>query len=316
MEEAVETIPSSPRLNIRQFTLRKICFLAIALILVGCATGRTGGDLSKIDVPPGKTTDSEDLEESVCGSIMEPFVFWMWSRAAGKPNPEAASRIPDAEPVVYKTKDGRLLRGYKLKSTLPDGAVVGSLLAAQGNAILAEQLLPTLSIFSRAGIEVYVFDYRGYGNSEGEPRLKAIVSDYKELFASIGASTQGKRLLYGISFGGVVLLNVIGSGIAFDRGVIDSSPSRVSNFGCPKKYDPVVNFPEDGSGLLLIAGAQDKVVPLNNSQELIDLAKTRGSRTEVRADFAHPFMDPDIRVRRARHELIRSFLTDTPNRGE
>lgn len=312
----METIASSARLNIRQFMLHMICFLAIALILVGCAKGRTGSDLSKIDAPPGKTTEAEDIEESVCGSIMEPFVFWMWSRAAGKPNPETASRITDAEPVTHKTKDGRLLRGYKLKSTLPDGTVVGSLLVAQGNAILAEQLLPTLTSFSRAGIEVYVFNYRGYGNSEGKPRLKAIVSDYKELYVSISASTQGKRLLYGISFGGVVLLNVIGSGIDFDRGVIDSSPSRVSNFGCPNRYDTVINFPVDGSRLLLIAGKQDKVVLLKNSQELIDLAKTRGSRTEVRSDFAHPFMDPDIQVRRARQELIGSFLTDTPKRGE
>lgn len=256
-------------------------------------------------------TESEQLEESVCGSIQEPFVFWMWSNAAGRPNPEAASRIPNAEPVTHKTKDGRLLRGYKLRSTAAAGAVVGFVLVAQGNAMLADQLLSSLTNFSQAGIEVYVLDYRGYGNSEGERRLKAMVSDYQELFDRIGASTQGKRFLYGISFGGVVLLNVVRSGIAFDRVVIDSTPSRVSNMGCPEKYDPVVNFPKEGSRFLLVAGVQDKVVPIENSQELIDLARTRGSRIEVRPDYAHPFMDSDIRIHRARLELIRSFLAGT-----
>ncbi|RJG00813.1 alpha/beta hydrolase [Noviherbaspirillum sedimenti] len=258
-------------------------------------------------------TESEDFEESVCGSIQEPFVFWMWSSAAGKPNPDAASRIPNAEPIVHKTKDGRLLKGYKLRSTATGGAVIGSVLVAQGNAMLADQLLSSLTSFSQAGIEAYVFDYRGYGNSEGARRLKAIVSDYREIFDRVGASTQGQRFLYGISFGGVVLLNVVGSGIAFDRAVIDSTPSRVSNLGCPEKYDPVINFPKDGSQLLLVAGEQDKVVPIKNSQELIDLAKTRGSRTEVRPDYAHPFMDSDIRIHRARLELIRSFLARTEN---
>ena len=252
--------------------------------------------------------ESENLEESVCGSIQEPFVFWMWSGFAGEPNPNAVSRIPNAETVVHKTKDGRLLRGYKLRSTLPGGAVAGFVLVAQGNAMLADQLLSSLTNFSRAGIEVYIFDYRGYGNSEGKRRLKAMVSDYKEIFNSISASTPGKRFLYGISFGGIVLLNVVGSGIAFDRGVIDSTPSRISDRGCPKKYDPVVNFPEDGSQFLLVAGELDQVVPIKNSQELIDLAKARGSRVEVQPDYAHPFMDPDIRIRRERIELIRLFL--------
>lgn len=255
--------------------------------------------------------ESENLEESVCGLIQEPFVFWMWSSFAGKPNPKAVSRIPNAESVVHKTKDGRLLRGYKLKSTLSGGIVLGFVLVSQGNAMLAEQLLPSLTNFPRAGIEVYIFDYRGYGDSEGKRRLKAMVNDYKEIFDSISASTPGKRFLYGISFGGIVLLNVIGSGATFDRVVIDSTPSRVSDRGCPEKYDPVVNFPKDGSQFLLVSGELDQVVPVKNSQELIDLAKARGSRVEVQSDYAHPFMDPDIRIRRERIERIRSFFMES-----
>jgi alpha/beta superfamily hydrolase len=256
-------------------------------------------------------TASETLEESVCGSIQEPLTFWLWSSAAGKPNPAAARVIPNAEPRVHKTRDGRLLRGYRLQSTAPSGAVIGAVLVAQGNAMLADQLLSTLTGFSQVGIEVYIFDYRGYGHSDGKRRLKAMVSDYQELFNSLSAATPGKHFLYGISFGGIVLLNVVGAGITFDRGVIDSTPSRISNFGCPLHYDPVVNFPEDGSRLLIIAGEQDTVVTLNDSQELINLAKTRGSRTAVRPDYAHPFMDADSRVHQARLELIRSFFMET-----
>jgi len=250
-----------------------------------------------------------DLEKAVCGSIQEPLAFTLWSSAAGRPDPKAASRVPNVERVIHKSKDGRALKGYKLRGTSRDGGPKGFLLVAQGNATLADQLLGSLSLFSGAGLDVYVFDYRGYGDSEGKRRLKAIVSDYRELFESISASTSGERLLYGMSFGGVVLLDVIGSGVTFDRAVIDSTPSRISNMGCPQEYDPVANFPQDGSLFLLIAGGRDKVVPLKNSQELLDLAKARGARTEVRPDFAHSFMDSDIDIHRARLELIKSFLT-------
>jgi alpha/beta superfamily hydrolase len=257
---------------------------------------------------------SEGLEESVCGSFQEPFAFWIWSRTAGKPNPEAASRIPNAEAIVHRTKDGRLLSGYKLGTTAPGGAVVGSVLVAQGNAMLADQLLSTLTIFSNLGIEAYVFDYRGYGASEGQRRLKAIVSDYREIYDSFVAASRGKRLLYGISFGGIVLLNVVRSGITFDRAAIDSTPSRVSNFGCPEKYDPVSNLPKDASRFLFVAGAQDEVVPLRDSQELIELARARGGQIEVRPDYGHASMDADLAVRGERLELIRSFLTATDHR--
>jgi alpha/beta superfamily hydrolase len=252
--------------------------------------------------------DIEDLEQPVCGAIREPLAFWFWSLAAGKPDPDAAADVPNAEPVIHRTKDGRLLKGYKLESTAANGAVKGFVLVAQGNAMLADQLLPALTTFSKAGIEVYIFDYRGYGNSEGKRRFQAIVSDYKELFDSISASAQGSRFLYGISFGGIVLLNTIGSGVAFDRAVIDSTPSRVSQFGCPQQYDPIANIPQDASRLLVIAGEQDNVVSLKDSQELRDLVDARGGRTIVRPAFAHPFMDSEVHVRRARLRLVISFL--------
>lgn len=260
-------------------------------------------------------TEAENLEESVCGSFREPFTFWTWSIAAGVPNPAAASHVPDAEPMEHKTKDGRLLRGYKLGGAAADGAVIGSVLVAQGNAMLADQLLSSLTGFSRAGLDVYIFDYRGYGGSEGKRRLKAMVSDYQELFARIGTLAGGKRFLYGISFGGVVLLNVVGSGIDFDRAVIDSTPSRVSHLGCPEQYDPVANFPNEGARFLLIAGEQDSVVSTKDSHELLDVAKARGGMTIVQPDYAHPFMDSDADIHRARLELIRSFFVDAENRG-
>lgn len=251
--------------------------------------------------------ESQDLEEAVCGPVREPLAFWLWSSAAGRADAEAAGRIPNAEPMTHETKDGRRLKGYRLKSTAPKGAAE-AVLVAQGNAMLADQLLTELGAFPRAGIETYIFDYRGYGNSEGKRRLKAIVSDYQELSDRISASTAGKLSLYGISFGGIVLLNVVGSGIDFERFVIDSTPSRVSPYGCPEAYDPVANFPEDGSRFLLVAGEQDRVVSPKDSQELLDHAKARGARIELRSDYAHPFMDSDVDVHRTRLELIKSFL--------
>lgn len=250
------------------------------------------------------SANGNETETAVCG-LQEPLAFWLWSTMAGSPVPNAEKAHPNAEAIEHRTRDGRLLKGFKLNSAAPGGAVEGRMLVAQGNAMLADQLLDYLRGFSTAGLETYVFDYRGYGASEGRARLKAIVGDYRELFDAIEP-----RRLYGISFGGVVMMNLMGSGANFERAVVDSAPARVSTYGCPEQYDPVANFPEDGSKLLVIAGEADDVVPVSDVHELLELARARGGQVKVGEEFSHPFMDYDP-VHHQRMELIRSFLTAT-----
>jgi alpha/beta superfamily hydrolase len=271
-----------------------LCFL---VYVGGCASATTA--------PQADT----DIEEAVCNVVLEPFAFWLWQRSAGSPHVQD-DRLPEnVEVIHHRTQDGRLLYGYRLKAKTGSGvSPKGFLLVAQGNATLAERLIGRLREFADSGYDVYLYDYRGYGRSEGRRRLRAIVSDYQELYAELSRIRPGERLLYGMSFGGIVLLKVIGSGAGFDRMVIDSTPSTVSNYGCPQHYDPVANLPADASRLMLISGARDRVVKAEDSAGLLDAAAARGAHTVRSADFAHPFMDKDPAVASARRQLIHTFL--------
>jgi pimeloyl-ACP methyl ester carboxylesterase len=250
------------------------------------------------------------LEKSVCNRVLEPFVFWLWQRSAG------ATRLQDdhlpagVEVIHHRTQDGRLLHGYRLTARTERGAPAkGFLLVAQGNATLVERLISRLEQFTDDGYDVYMYDYRGYGRSQGKRRLKAIASDYEEIYAALSRTNPGKRLLYGMSFGGIVLLKASGAGAVFDRAVIDSTPSIVSNYGCPQRYDPMRNLPEDASRMLFISGAGDRVVPAEDSALLLDAAELRDARVVRSPDFAHPFMDKDPAVASKRRQLILNFLT-------
>lgn len=247
----------------------------------------------------------------MCGWFLERVSGTLWSYLAGRPNPDAWHRVPGAMPVTYKTRDGRTLHGYTISPDQPPltpGQPTGFVLFAQGNAMLADQLLDALSLFARQGIHVFVYDYRGYGRSEGKPRLKAIVSDYAEIFQSLSATHTRRKLLYGISFGGLVVLNVIGRGAAFDGAVIDSTPSRVSTMGCPENYDPVRNVPENATNILIISGRQDSVVGPAEQSELLGSARARRARVVIEDEFGHPFMDREPSVHTRRLELVKSFL--------
>lgn len=255
-----------------------------------------------------------NVEETVCGWFKERAAFLSWSMAAGRPNPDAWKAVSGAEPVSHKTRDGRMLRGFKISTPPASNTSTetrGFLLFAQGNAMLADHSLDTLKDFATHGINVFVYDYRGYGNSEGKRRLKAIVSDYREIFDALKKAYSGRKYLYGVSFGGIVLLNLIGRSADFDKAVIDSTPSRVSTFGCPEEYDPVLNLPTDGANLFLISGKKDTVVTPADQAELMSKGQSRGARVMVAEEFAHAFADPDDSVHLKRQKLVRDFLFQT-----
>ena len=204
-------------------------------------------------------SSANDREDTVCGIFQEPFLFWLWSSAAPAPDVTRVSHLKFVEPVEYQTSDGKTLRGYKYLSN--DGnehqvPAKGYVLMALGNAMISEQIIGSLREFSEKHYDVYIYDYRGYGNSDGKRRINAIIEDYKEIAASLNESYE-RKLFYGISLGGAVILNVIGSGVKYDAAVIDSSPSLLSTYGCPKRIDPLVNLPQVASKLLIITGQKD-----------------------------------------------------------
>ena len=250
------------------------------------------------------------LEQSVCG-LKEPLVFWLWSSMAGSPNPDRVAALRNVEDISFQTKDNRVLRGYKLGATGSEGQAAsprGYLLLMQGNAILADQIVDEFTRFSAAGFDVYIYDFRGYGRSGGKRRLKAIVSDYVEILAALDASSYERGYVYAMSFGGIALLDGYEPRGKLERIIVDSSPARLSAYGCPPEYDPVNHLPEDCGHFLFIVGQNDGVVRPSMSRELVEAAQRRGAAVLRDADFAHPFMDRDRSVHRRRMQVIEKFL--------
>ena len=266
----------------------------------------------------GQNGQTMNPEQTVCG-LKEPLIFWLWSSQAGRPDQKRLRGLRNVEDISLATRDGRLLRGYKLAAEGNTGnnqtvKVKGYLLVLQGNAILADQILGEFSRYADAGYDVYIYDYRGYGRSEGKRRLKAMVGDYQEIIASLVSASYRERLVYAMSFGGILLLDALEAGLNLDRVVIDSSPSRLSSYGCPSGYDPVNHLPADCSNYLFIVGLKDHVVSPTMSREMVEKARKKGATIVAEADFSHPFMDPDWSIHQhwsihqRRMKLIEDFL--------
>jgi hypothetical protein len=108
--------------------------------------------------------------------------------------------------------------------------------------------------------------------------------------------------------GGIVLLNAVGRSQTYTRLVVDSSPSRISDFGCPERYDPVVHLPDDSSRLMIISGAKDQVVTPSQMDELVRVGGLRRSRVLLDNEFAHPYQDFSDGIHRRRQNEVAAFL--------
>lgn len=273
--------------------IRRLVTIALFVLLFVCITSWAGSN----------------LEESVCG-LEEPILFKGWSQSAGTPGSTPLSGFKNIESISIESKDHRILRGYKFRGQFSKniGTTQGYLLVAQGNAMLAEHIIEQFQPFTENGYDVYVFDYRGYGRSEGKPRFKGILSDYKEIVGHLNSLGYQNSIYYGLSFGGVVLLNALKGKLDNKRVVIDSARSRFSKYGCPKNNDPINNLPKNCSNFLVIAGQKDRVVTPDASKELLKLAKQRGASILEHPKLNHPFMDMDRSLHDYRMNVVRFFL--------
>ncbi len=279
--------------------LRYFTYLLFVTVFIACASAEQG-------------KHTMNLEQSVCG-LKEPLLFWLWSNQAGNPNDKGLRGSSNVVDIDFTTTDGRILRGYKLTANInykkpQTERPKGYLLVIQGNAILADQILMEYRSYAEAGYDVYIYDYRGYGRSEGKRRLKAIVNDYKAIITALNSGSYEKKLVYAMSLGGIVFLNALSNEYMPDRVVIDSSPSRLSNYGCPVNYDPIEHLPSDCSNFLFIVGKRDRVVTPGMSQEMVEMARRQGAHISINQEYGHPFMDLSWSIHQKRMNEIQEYL--------
>lgn len=275
-----------------------LCLLLISLH-TACASAEQG-------------EQTVELEQTVCG-LKEPLLFWLWSSQAGNPDAKRLRGLSNAEVISFHTDDGRKISGYRLRASKSDkqprsDKPKGYLLVLQGNAMLADQILGEFRSYADAGYDVYIYDYRGYGRSEGKRRLKAIVADYKAIMAALNAGTYEEKLVYAMSLGGVIFLDALIAAAKPDRVVIDSSPSRLSDYGCPVEYDPITHLPTSCANFMFIVGQRDRVVNASMSQDMLEVARQRDAMIIKDSEFSHPFMDLNWSVHQRRMWLIEKFL--------
>ena len=113
------------------------------------------------------------------------------------------------EEVWFESADGTRLHGWFLPALAP---AKGTIVHFHGNAANITNHLLAVRWLPRAGYAVLLFDYRGYGRSEGEPdRAGAIADGVAAIRFARGrpGGRAGRLIVYGQSLGGAVAVSAL-----------------------------------------------------------------------------------------------------------
>ncbi|HEY7518180.1 MAG TPA: alpha/beta hydrolase [Methylomirabilota bacterium] len=224
-----------------------------------------------------------------CRESVEARFIYYPSRALAADPSSVGLRFRD---VTFEAADGVKLHGWLIAGRTPT-----TLLYAHGNGgNIGDRVGIARLLVDQLGVGVFMYDYRGYGRSEGAPSEAGLVSD------AVGARTALVR--EGVSPEHVVYFGrSLGSAVTVDlalahppRGVVLESPftsvRAMANGVLPgagylfgTRWDSLAKIGRLRAPLLVIHGEADEVVPFAQGRALFDAApepKTfvtlRGSR--------------------------------------
>ena len=140
-------------------------------------------------------------------------------------------------------------------------------------------------IHQELGAGVFLFDYRGFGRSEGRPGEPGLYEDARGAYAWLRQRVPPERIfLFGRSLGAAVMVRIVAEGAAA-RGLILEAPFESLlamgrsvfpflpvSWLVSQEFDNLSYLPRVRIPVLILHGDADRIVPFAQGQRLFELA--------------------------------------------
>ncbi|MFC2061017.1 alpha/beta hydrolase [Elusimicrobiota bacterium] len=187
------------------------------------------------------------------------------------------------EDIAFKTEDNIELNGW----FVPAEKAKAVLLFCHGNAGNISHRLESIKIFNEIGLSVFIFDYRGYGKSEGKPAEAGTYIDAEAAWRylkEVKGVKQENIIIFGRSLGGAIgaylakehkpkALVVESSYTSINDIASDLYPlipmNIISRFG----YNTSEYIGEVKCPVLVVHSSDDEIIPFRHGRQLFEDAE-------------------------------------------
>lgn len=224
------------------------------------------------------------------------------------------------EDAILDTEDGVRLHGW----FIPHQNASRTVLFFHGNAGNISHRRESVEIFHRLGLNVLIFDYRGYGNSEGKPSEHGLYVDamtaWQYLVQEKNISAQ-KIIIFGRSLGGVVGCNLatqVQPGALILESTFSSAKDMANTiFPVISRIMPMrFEFNTEDyikrvtSPLLIVHSTEDDIIPFWQGEKVFQAASQPKSFVKIQGDHNSGFFTSQPAYEQALGEFLSKHITD------
>ncbi len=197
----------------------------------------------------------------------------------------------DFEDVVFKTEDGLRLNGWYIPAKIAKFTI----LFCHGNGGNIMHRLDSINLFYNLGLSCFIFDYRGYGSSEGKASEEGTYLDAKAAYEWL---TKEKKIssndiiIFGRSLGGCIAAQLAGK-VEARALIIESAFTSYVDIG--RKFYPympvrwfarfrykTIDYIKDvRCPVMIIHSKNDEIVPFEFGLELYEAASEPKEFVEI-----------------------------------
>lgn len=223
------------------------------------------------------------------------------------------------EDVTFQTEDDIKLHGW----FVPADSAALTVLYFHGNAGNISGRLETIQLLHRLGLNVFMFDYRGYGKSQGRPSEEGTYRDAQAAWNYLRSEQQladSTIVIMGRSLGGAVAawLSARESPAA---SIIESTFTSAPELGSDLypwlpvrwlikyEYNTLEQLKQIESPVFMAHSRQDQVVPFHHGRALFEAANQPKTFIELRGSHASGFWDTGAKYREGLKQFLRNHTT-------
>jgi len=245
-------------------------------------------------------------------SLIDGLLFYPSDDSVGNWKPEG---LP-FEDVSFASADGTKLHGWYCKCETPRAIV----LYAHGNGEnIATRARLLRELLDKVKVSVFIFDYRGYGRSEGKATIDGALADARAArskLCELASIKDSKMLLMGDSLGGAIVVQLAAE--SAPRGLVLQSTFSslkeiakvhfgfMANVVDAKKLDSETRIKAYTGPLFQSHGNRDGVIPFELGEKLFQSANEPRTFFTVRDAGHNNWLTPEYL------EALSKFISELP----